>query len=324
VLAYYGLKVLRKSPRLGLQQLCRKMNVNQRMLTEDDVGFMIAPRINAASRMGKPTDAFRLLTVNDSSEADMLARHLHKINNQRKGIVSGMVKEVRKRLGAQETISPVIVMGNPEWKPALVGLVANSIVEEHERPVFLWGRDGDDVIKGSCRAPEGINVVDLMAAASEFFIDYGGHSASGGFSVAHESVHFFEEGLQKAFLSLKKKPVKKSIVIDKQLSLDDISEETYRAIEQLAPFGVGNAKPIFLFKSITVDAVKLFGKEGNHLRLEFKKKNGSTISAIGFFTTPESFKKRIAEGESIDLVASIEKSTFRNMPGLRLRIVDVL
>jgi single-stranded-DNA-specific exonuclease len=108
------------------------------------------------------------------------------------------------------------------------------------------------------------------------------------------------------------------------LEINDISWNTYSVIEKFAPFGAGNPKPLFLFNSILIDQVNHFGKEKNHLKLEFKKSDGKIISAIAFFKTSESFNKILEKGERINLVATMEKSMFRNFPELRLRIVDVI
>ena len=116
VLAHYGLKVLRKSPRPGLMKLLRKLRVDQRYLTEEDVGFTIAPRVNAASRMGIPFDAFRLLSTTDETEADVLSDHLNEMNETRKGVVAVMIKEAKKKITSRE-MREVIVVGNPAWKP---------------------------------------------------------------------------------------------------------------------------------------------------------------------------------------------------------------
>ncbi|MFA6898308.1 MAG: DHH family phosphoesterase, partial [Candidatus Paceibacterota bacterium] len=153
-LAHYGMKVLRKSPRVGLMKLLRKLKINQRTLNEDDIGFMITPRINAASRMGEPMDAFRLFATTDEVEADQVSDHLNKINDERKGIVASMVKEMKHAVAERyaNRDKKVIVLGNPNWRPSLLGLAANTLAEEHSCPVFLWGRDGENVIKGSCRS----------------------------------------------------------------------------------------------------------------------------------------------------------------------------
>ncbi len=207
VFAYYGMAVLRKSPRMGLTRLFSLLNINQKNATEDDIAFMITPRINAASRMGIPLDAFKLLSTTDEVEAGMLAEHLNNKNDERKGVVGSMVREIKKKIHERgETMRHVLVLGNPEWKPSLLGLVANSFSDEHERPVFFWGREGsaegDSVIKGSCRAGGDTDVVKLMEKAKDVFIEYGGHKGAGGFSVTQENIHTLEDRLNEAYLEL--------------------------------------------------------------------------------------------------------------------------
>src|SRR5258708_7061967 len=125
-IAHFGMKVLRKSPRPGLQKLLAKMNIDQKYLTEDDVGFMLAPRLNAASRMDDPRRAYELLSTDDVVEGGILATHLSKINDERKTIVSGIMKDVRKKLENRE-IKDVIFIGSPEWKVGELGLVLGKM-----------------------------------------------------------------------------------------------------------------------------------------------------------------------------------------------------
>ena len=327
--AYYGLKVLRISPRVGLMKLLRKVNANQRYVTEDDIGFTISPRINAASRMGVPMSAFTLLSTSSEVEAGQLADHLNKINDERKGAVASIVKEVRKKIeerGATEALREIIVMGNPKWRPSLLGLVANSLKDDHSRPVFLWGREGGSVIKGSCRSDGSVSVVELMESVKESFVVFGGHAFSGGFSVDHEKIHNLEENLIVAYKKIMEKgaPAKEKIRIDKKITLEDVTWDTYKLVEKLSPFGVGNPKPVFLFENVEVFEIKQFGKEKNHMELVFADKNGRNVSAISFFSKPADFSVIPKKGEKISLIASLEKSVFMNKIDLRLRIVDVV
>lgn len=346
IFAHYGLKVLRKSPRAGLAALLRKLKIDQRYLSEDDIGFMISPRINAASRMGVPMDAFKLLSTEDVSQAGALAEHLDHINNERKGKVASLVKEIRKILAERfEKLSAevsVIVAGNPNWSPALLGLVAGKLVEEYDRPVFLWGRDGDEMtgtIKGSCRSNGKISLVDVMNATDKkVFKDFGGHAGAGGFSVEPEQIHYFQTELEKALASLSTKNDLKNLVEgqtdqgqaedtpqeDAEISLEDVTWQTYTLVEKMAPFGMANPKPIFRIRDVILDAVKLFGKEKNHLELITKNIAGKKLSAIGFFMTEDNFEnKALRAGAKVDLFVTMEKSMFRGFPELRLRIVDV-
>ncbi|MES3031419.1 MAG: single-stranded-DNA-specific exonuclease RecJ [Patescibacteria group bacterium] len=328
ILAHYGMMVIKKSPRKGLVSLLSLLKINQRYITEDDLSFMVTPRINAASRMGVPMDAFRLLSTDDDVEAQIAAKHLDHINNERKGTVAALVKEVKKIITERhrDNPRPVIVAGNPLWRPSLLGLVANTCAEEFGKPVFLWGRDGDDEIKGSCRGGGFVSVVNLMQKVPAGVLPhFGGHAASGGFSVSKEAIHHVDEHLNKAYEILVTEKVKLDpVFIDAELSFESVNNSTYRDIERMAPFGVGNLKPLFIFKSARIAGVKEFGKEKNHLELSFEKNNGNKVLAIGFFMTPAMYGEKLGVGKSVDLVAHIEKSFFRGRPELRLRIVDVL
>lgn len=327
VFAKYGLDVLRKSPRPGLSALFKKINLDQSHLTEDDVTFMITPRINAASRMGKPEDAFNLLATQDQNGAEILADHLEKINNERKGIVASLVKDAKKHLEAREKINSVIVVGNPEWRPSLLGLVANSLVEEYMRPAFVWGRDGDNVLKGSCRSYNGYNLFDLMNGAKDSFLEFGGHAGAGGFSVTLEQITKLEESLSKALSSLEVAPRELNGGATSELipiELSHVSEELWQTVSMLAPFGMGNPKPVFHISNAEIKSAKNFGKTGDHLEIIFSSSDNKQVKAISFFNTIESTKTPLISGTPITLTAHLEKSYFRNRPEVRLRIVDII
>jgi single-stranded-DNA-specific exonuclease len=324
MLAHFGLIVLRKSRRPGIHALCRKLGLDQRRLTEDDIGFSIAPRINAASRMGVPEDAFALLVAEDYAQADTLARHLDEINNERKGHVASMIKEIRKRLKARE-VREVIVLGDPKWKPSLLGLAANTLMEEFNRPVFLWGREEGTVIKGSCRSDGSVDLVAMMSHVRDSFIECGGHAFSGGFSVETERVHLLEEALVGAYAKELEKVSDTSIesapsMHDGELSLDAVTEDTYRELQKLAPFGEGNPKPVFLFKDIVVSSARRFGKGNDHVELKFENSVGEPVKAIQFFSNLD--PKNLAASTHVNVLGSIEKSYFRSATELRLRIVN--
>ncbi len=320
VLAHYGLKVLRKTRRPGLLKLFRKIGIKPHFVSEDDIGFSVAPRINAASRMDNPYLAFELLSSTDEIRTEELASELHKLNDVRKGTVASMVKEMKHTLLKRKLIRSVIVMGNPHWQPALLGLAAMNLVEEHDRPVFLWGKEGGGLLKGSCRSDGSVNLVSLMQSVKEgVLLGFGGHAFSGGFSVNSDEVHFLEDHLNEAYERVDKTEMDKEILIDRKLQLDDISFKLWDSLSFLSPFGVGNPKPLFLFENVTPEKVRNFGKKNEHLEITFRKTNGDFVRAIEFFSNRE-----IKENEKINLVATLEKSTFGRYPELRLRIVDII
>lgn len=325
VLAYYGLKVLQKSRRPGLAELFRKAGVDTSKLSEEDITFTLAPRLNAASRMGSPMDAFLVLATSDTVKAKTLADHLAKINDERKIIVAHIMKDVKKTLSKREEKS-LIVIGNPDWRVGILGLVASKIAEEYKRPAFVWGSEGSDTIRGSCRGWGDVNLVTLMSTLPEnSLLGWGGHAGAGGFSVSHTEVHFLEERLLSVFDGITdKKEIKADIAIDASITLDDVTAENYAVIEKLAPYGMANPKPTFLFPDVVITQAKEFGKEKNHLELMFTNSRGRPVKAIAFFKTAESYGRSITAGERINLTATFEKSTFAGRTELRLRIVDII
>ena len=324
VLAQYGLLVLRKSRRPGLQQLLRAQRVDQRRLTEDDIGFVIAPRINAASRMDTPEDAYILLTTTDEAEAAARVRHLEQLNTERKTAVGLITKDIHKRFKLSVAVPDVIVLGNPEWRPSLVGLAANKLAEEHNRPAFLWGRDGNQQFKGSCRSNGSVSVVRIMDATPEVFDEYGGHHFSGGFTVTPSYIHTLSEQLQIAYEALGESAFVKEVHhVDVELTLDEVTKELLATQQRCAPFGADNRKPLYLFKAVSPDGVEVFGKSKNHTKLSFTTR-GLAKEAIAFFQLPHQFTREPCVGEQLSLLAHVEESFFMGRTQIRLRIVDIL
>ncbi|MBI2047748.1 MAG: single-stranded-DNA-specific exonuclease RecJ [Parcubacteria group bacterium] len=321
-LAYYGLKVLRKSPRPGLVHLFRSLYTDQRFVTEDDIGFVIGPRINAASRMDDPILGFQFLSERDEVKARETLKNLNSLNNKRKGVVAGIIKEATKKIESNG-VKDVVVTGNPNWQPGVLGLAANTLSEKYERPVFLWGRLGSEVIRGSCRSNGSVHVVECMRQVAEgIFIDFGGHANSGGFSIYNEKIHLFEDALLEAHQKAPKYDSKnRNIVIDALLSLDEVDERTLSAVEQLSPFGTGNPKPVFLLENIKIDEVQFFGKEKNHMTFIFKNNKEKLIPAVSFFAdeSVSSFK----EGDRVVLTAYMERNGFRGSRAPRLRVIEM-
>ncbi|MEK7462504.1 MAG: single-stranded-DNA-specific exonuclease RecJ [Patescibacteria group bacterium] len=324
VLARYGLQVLRKSRRPGLQKLLQKNRVDQRYLTEEDIGFTIGPRINAASRMDSPEIAFKMLTATDAVEAGVCVDTLEKLNQERKTAVAMMTKEINKRLEHLEEMPAVLVMGNPAWRPALVGLTANKLAEEYLRPVFLWGKDGNGVFKGSCRSGGETSMVTLMNAVPEIFIEHGGHHFSGGFSIKDESIFSLGEKLNETYVKLGSKALMTSEeLIDEVLTLEAVTNSLISDLALLAPYGTGNKKPLFAFKNVTPRKVEQFGKAHEHLKLLFETNNGQ-LEAIAFFAIPSNFQKNPEEQASFTLIAHVEQSFFMGRQQIRLRVVDLI
>ncbi|MDD5720877.1 MAG: DHHA1 domain-containing protein [Candidatus Pacebacteria bacterium] len=337
-IAYFGMKVLKKSARPGLQKLLAKMKIEQGYLSVDDIGFMVTPRLNAASRMDDPMRAYEILSTRDEAKAGLLSDHLSKINDERKNIVKNIMRDVNKHIDKKfengiET--DVIVIGNPEWKVGVLGLVAGKISDKYKKSVFVWAKDENNCIKGSCRSDGSVSVVELMSENSESFVDFGGHELAGGFTVCDDKIHFLEEALSVSFKKittpLRSESEHPSLIKegknikDMKLSLSDVNMKNWKELEKLAPFGIGNPKPVFLFPDIKIEKIKKFGKNGSgeHLEIVFSDLSGKA-TAISFFSDYDSFDIPIAENKTVNLLATFDLSRFRGRVELRLRVENIL
>lgn len=326
-LVSFGLTVLRKSPRLGIRALCSANRIRQHTLTEDDIAFAFAPRINAASRMDNPELAFRLLTTHDAAEAESLVRELESLNRKRRGAVAAMVREAKARTEARfNATNRVVVLGDTDWKPSLCGLAANSVMESRGGGVVcMWGRDANGNLKGSCRSDGSVSVVELFGAAKDSLQEYGGHHASGGFSVSHELVHTLPETLAAAAEHLVSVPVVETRNPDGEIILSDVSSTLLNEISRLAPFGMGNPKPLFRVRRARITSARRFGKEMNHTEVQLIcSETGARCRAFQFFRSPDDFTLVPKPDIAADILATVEKDTFRGAGALVLRIADIV
>ena len=325
LLAKYGLRVLQKSSRPGLQKILRNAKINQKTITENDISFGIAPRINSASRMSDPEIAFRALLNN--SEAVAYAEKLEQLNQQRK-IETGKANDSLdlEKLKNQK----IILLGEESWTPGILGLIASKIVEETGKTCFVWGcGEEKNVYKGSVRAGiEDWNVMEIMSecdrANKNILENFGGHAGAGGFSLKKANLKELEKFLQDYAEKNSKKSESENLnlqssenilendIAEKFLSLDlkNLQKNILRESEIFAPFGVANEKPIFRVGVDKVDC-KRFGKNKEHLEM-----NLAGVRAIEFF---------VSETREVDLktktefLVTIERDNFRG--GIVLRLV---
>lgn len=342
-LVKYGLMVIHKGRRPGIRALLELERLPVHLVTEDDIAFSVAPKINASSRMKSPKLAFELLTTDSPKRAMELAKELVKLNGERK--IEGMrvSKEVKHKIEAMPSLESIIVMGSREWRPSLLGIAATSVVEMYQRTVCLWGMDPSTgsgqaaLIKGSCRSDGTVNIVTLMTEAKDAFLDFGGHEFSGGFSLAPNALHTLPEKLQKALQSMNNTSalaaedlpasLPRGGNVESSLTLSEITDSAFDALRRLGPFGVENPKPVFRFENVVVMNAVRFGKAKEHARLTLTDDSGTKADAIAFFTTRAPFKgtlELLSEGDRCTLYASLERSYFRGKKELRLRIENVV
>lgn len=318
-LAHFGLKVLRKTKRPGLLHIFNEQRMKTANLSEDDIAFTIAPRVNAASRMGDPIQAHHMLYERNPSKAESYARDLELLNTERKAGVKDIISTLQFDHDAYK--NEVVVVGDPSWGPGILGLIAQNIIDETGKPTFVWGQGEDkNEAKGSCRSLGDVHVVELMARVGhDVLTHWGGHEGAGGFSLSMEKVEKLSDALNEAIKHVEKKEIgEQQVQVDEELTFDDVHEVTYGAIAPLAPFGEENPKPVFQFANVTPYSVRRFGKKQEHLEIVYQNKRGG-VKAIKFFV-PKDMEEKASKPHT--LLAHLEKSYF-GKPELRLRIVDI-
>lgn len=324
-LAYFGLTVLRKSPRIGLQKLFALSKTNQKEIVEDDIAFTIAPRVNAASRMDTPMLAHTMLYEKNKAEALAVTEYIETLNTRRKGDVSDVVTGLK--IDPTKYTHDVIVAGDISWSPGVIGLIAQAIMDKTDKPVFVWGQGDDkETVKGSCRSRGDVHVVELMARSKELFPDVlkhsGGHEQAGGFGLDLKDVDKLQHALSEALKHVEKKPITHmEKIVDVAITLDDADRSLYQKISKLAPFGIGNPKPLFAFKNVIPVSAKAFGKTANHLEVTYKNSKGKLIKAIMFGATEKTFPLL---KEPHTLLAYMERSLFAGKDEIRLRIESIV
>jgi single-stranded-DNA-specific exonuclease len=277
--------------------------------------------------MGDAIDAFRLFTTSDENVADALAKKLEKANRSRKAEAGAITRAAHEKLRERETVPSVIVLGDPEWRPALLGLVANTIADEYERPVFLWGREGNMTLKGSVRSGGATHILELMRAAEEgTFIEFGGHRAAGGFSVSESEIFELEARLVEAHAKMDALADADETLADAHIAIDSITNTLFTTLERLAPFGMDNPKPRFVLHGVVVNSVSRFGKNNEHVKLALARNDSrEPLGAVAFFA-----KGAIARAADTfvpntraHVVAHLERDTFSRGTPIRLRLLDI-
>lgn len=276
--------------------------------------------------MGDARDAFRLFTTTDEGEADALAKKLEKANRSRKAEAGAITRAVHTRLKERGEVRSVIALGDPEWRPALLGLVAGNIADEYERPVFLWGREGNLRLKGSMRSGGVVHGLELMRAAVDTFAECGGHAAAGGFTVLDQSVFDLEDRLVEAYARLTTKGTDAFVDhADAAITPEEITLAFLKKVECLAPFGIDNPKPVFLLRDVSVREISRFGKSDEHLKIKIVSETGKTIDAVTFFAKGSLARvaESLAADSRVNLLGHLERDMFARGSPVRIRLLNL-
>ncbi len=313
-----GLQLLRTQPRLGLAALMAECGCDTEALSSSAIGFMLAPRINAAGRMGQIDLAVDLLLTQDPAQAAELAQGLCELNRQRQAVESEIYNQAVAMLDTNSA-PEAIVLADDRWHQGVVGIVASRIAEEYCCPTFLICLDGEHG-KASSRSYAGFNLFAALTALSPLLESYGGHELAAGFTISRQNIDDFRRGIcALAGEYYQNDTPRTTLDIDCAIPPELLTLPNIVALDAIEPCGNGCPKPVLMMENLVVDRLRPVGN-GKHLRLQLCR-GGYTINAIYFSATAQS--AAIAQGDLVDVAFIPQINAFREEKSVQMNILDI-
>jgi len=319
-LVRYGLEVLGKSERLGIQKLIQVSRIRPENLATYAIGYQLGPRLNAAGRMDHANQAYYLLTTKLESEAESLAKKLDAMNRQRQVQVEKIIKQAKERIGEIDENEKIIIEKDKFWSIGICGLLAGKLKDEFARPVIA-SEEGEKEIRGSARSTPLFNIIEAIEKCQDILVDCGGHSQAAGFVVKKENYKELKERLEKiADEKLKPGDLKDILEIDMEINPENVDWDLFSELEKFKPFGESNPHPRFLLKNLEIIETRPVGNNNKHLKMKLGS-DKKYWSAIGFDLGELSQTLRI--GGRIDVVCTVDIDEWNGARELQLNLLDV-
>jgi single-stranded-DNA-specific exonuclease len=311
-----GLKLINATPRLGIREILSQAGVSPGSLDAESISWIIAPRLNAAGRLAHAMTSYKLLMTDSPQEAHSLAIELEEKNTERQRLTTKVLTKAREQILAQG-ISPLLIAAGSDYPVGIAGLVASRLAEEFYRPAIVV-RTGELVSSGSCRSIPEFNIILALNQCSHLLSQFGGHSQAAGFTLPTKNLTYLKQHLsQLATEQLTGADLRPQLDIDAEVTLPDLSGDTFNTIQRLAPFGRGNPAPTFLSQRAEVVDCRTMGSNGEHLRLKLKQ-GGVVWDGVGF-----RLGGYLAEVSShLGIVYNLEVDRWGGEERLRLNIID--
>ncbi|WP_440879806.1 single-stranded-DNA-specific exonuclease RecJ [Tenacibaculum sp. C7A-26P2] len=320
VLAYFGLQVINTAPRNGIKAIIHQFGKKE--LTITDVVFIIAPRINAAGRIKHGNFAVSLLTELDYQIALVEASNIEKFNTDRKELDAAITQEALIQIvNNKEEDKFTTVVYEEDWHKGVIGIVASRLIETYYRPTIVFTRSGDK-LAASARSVKGFDVYNAIEACSEYLVQFGGHKYAAGLTILPEQYENFKNKFEQVVSeSIHKNLLVPEIGIDVELDLCSITPKFYRILQQMAPFGPQNLKPVFYSSCVRDNGYgKQVGGDKSHLKLNIiYGADNRTYGAIGFSLGK---KMKLIEN-SFDIAYCLDENTWNGTTSIQLVLKDL-
>lgn len=321
IFVYLGLLKMNKFPCTGINALIETAGLKSKEITSYSIAFGLAPRINAAGRLGDAMRGVKLLTSEDSVDAKEFAMELNSENMLRQQTEGEILNEVINYIEREHDFNKnkVIVVSGKNWHHGVIGIVASKVVEKYYRPCIILSSE-DGVLRGSGRSIEGFNIFHALTCCSSLLEKYGGHEMAAGLTLNACNLNDFEKKINEyANDNLKSDDLIEKIYIDAELTAEDTTIEIAEMVKRLAPFGQGNCSPVFVCMDFKIHTIRKIG-DGKHLKLVFTS-GGRQIEAVAFNMGDLANSYRF--GDSVDIVCSLDINSYNNIDKVQLIVRDI-
>ncbi|HWR65023.1 MAG TPA: single-stranded-DNA-specific exonuclease RecJ [Bellilinea sp.] len=319
-LVQLGLEQLRNPQRIGLKAMYERAELNPERMTEQHIGFILGPRLNAIGRLSDANPVVDFLTSADTAAAAVFAARLEGLNSERRFMTEQVFQGALTLLEREPalTAAPLLILNHPDWPAGVIGIVASRLVELFNKPVILLSSPPGEPARGSARSIEGVNITQAIAAGSDLLIGFGGHPMAAGLAIEPINLPQFR---QRAAQSVRQQTagldLTPQVVIDAVLRFDDLTLEAVTELERLAPFGAGNPPIILAARNVRAVDVTAIGKTGEHLQVMVEDEAGSLRRVLWW----QGIRDLIPEGQ-FDLAFTARTSDFRGALDVQLEWVN--
>ncbi|NPV26535.1 MAG: single-stranded-DNA-specific exonuclease RecJ [Firmicutes bacterium] len=321
-LVKHGLQTIRHTTRVGLQELLKITGLENKDLSSWHLSFVLAPRLNAAGRLGDPRLGTELLLTESRRRAQELVLLLEQTNLERQALEKEILRRAEEKIATEVDLQStrVLVLAEHDWHPGVIGIVAAKLVEKYSRPVFLITVEGDTG-KGSGRSRSGFSLYAALEQCRSLLVKYGGHSQAAGLTISVDQIATFREAInQVADKMMTAEGLLPSLYLDTEVALADLNWELFGQLQTLAPFGNGNPNPLLVCRGVQVVECRGVGNGGNHLKLKIKGETGYW-DGIGF--SLGGLTEVAATYEAVDLAFGLEENEWNGQRRLQLKIKDL-
>ena len=315
----YGLRLLNTFRKPGIEAILEKAGLADKTLDSTNISFGIAPRINAAGRMGTAERALDLLLADDPYSASEMAEEVNVMNTQRHTEEDKIFNEAVAYLQDHSELAhlPILVVSGKGWHEGVLGIVASKLLERYLRPVIVL-TDKGYLCKGSARSIEGFSIYDAMNSCRDMLNTFGGHELAAGMSIKPERLDEFRVRINEYAYQMQS--VYPETRIDCKLNPAGLSLDVLDSIRMMEPFGTGNTSPVFGLYGVVLDSVQGMGNDGRHKKLTFHKDGTHTQVNGIFFNRPEFPYQR---GDKVDLVVTLGRNEYRGNVSLSVYVRDI-